>query len=86
MIATATLTRLPGDWVLEAACAGEPVEVFFGGDRQPLEQWVPRAKEICQRCPVRPECLEHALRTRETEGVWGGTGPEERLRFLQSRW
>ncbi|CAM5664246.1 Transcriptional regulator WhiB [Streptomyces glaucescens] len=36
------------------------------------------------RCPVREPCLEFALDTGQTLGVWGGTGEAER-RALQRR-
>ncbi|HEY1704209.1 MAG TPA: WhiB family transcriptional regulator [Trebonia sp.] len=31
-----------------------------------------RAKKICAGCPVRRECLQFALATRQSDGVWGG--------------
>ena len=42
------------------------------------------AVKVCQHCPVRAECADHAVRTRETDGVWGGLIPEQ-LRALQRR-
>ena len=36
------------------------------------------AKRICQRCPVKDQCLEQALRNDERFGVWGGFTPKER--------
>lgn len=39
---------------------------------------VDMAREACAGCPVRAECLEKALRLNETEGIWGGTTPDER--------
>ncbi|HEX4288967.1 MAG TPA: WhiB family transcriptional regulator, partial [Trebonia sp.] len=36
----------------------------------------------CARCPVRSECLDFALRTRQMHGVWGGTTAEERYLLL----
>ena len=37
------------------------------------------ALAICQRCSVRPECLEYALTlVPKPEGVWGGTTYSER--------
>lgn len=35
-------------------------------------------------CPVRFECLDHALAVRE-QGVWGGTTEKERDRIRRSR-
>lgn len=33
---------------------------------------IARAKAICAKCPVRGECLDHALAVGEPWGVWGG--------------
>lgn len=35
------------------------------------------AREACDRCPVRAECLDTALRA-ESYGIWGGTNTAER--------
>lgn len=43
------------------------------------------AKQVCRGCPVRRECLEHALAARETDGVWGGLTPEERRHEIRRR-
>jgi WhiB family redox-sensing transcriptional regulator len=37
------------------------------------------AKRICKdECPVRGQCLEYAMRTRQPTGIWGGLGPRDR--------
>lgn len=36
------------------------------------------ARAICMTCQVRDECLDYALDTGETEGIWGGLTPQER--------
>ena len=41
-----------------------------------------RAKEICQTCAVKKECLEYALRIREPHGIWGGLNEVERKQLL----
>lgn len=43
------------------------------------------AKAICARCPVVTECLDHALLTRQPDGVWGGLTPSERKRYQPQR-
>jgi WhiB family redox-sensing transcriptional regulator len=42
-------------------------------------------KAVCRPCPVRAECLEHALRYREKFGVWGGCTERERRRIMRNR-
>lgn len=36
---------------------------------------------ICNTCPVRTDCLQHALRVNETYGIWGGTNAKQRARL-----
>ena len=40
---------------------------------------------ICKGCPVRVQCLNHAVTEVETEGIWGGTDIELR-RWLRSKY
>ena len=37
-----------------------------------------RAKSVCAACPVRTECLEHAVEVDERYGIWGGLNQDER--------
>lgn len=39
------------------------------------------AKRVCAACPVRTECLHHALTNHEEHGVWGGLAPRERKKL-----
>lgn len=43
-----------------------------------------KAKAVCRRCDVKPQCLQYALGHDERFGIWGGTTPRER-RKLQRR-
>lgn len=86
--------RLPGpvaeiwDWQLQAACRGQDSGVFFhpegerGAARARRES---NAKAWCHVCPVRSECLDQALASREPYGVWGGLGESERADMLRAR-
>lgn len=40
-----------------------------------------KARKICRACPVKTECLLHAMETPENEGVWGGVTPYQRTRL-----
>jgi WhiB family redox-sensing transcriptional regulator len=64
-------------WRSSAACAGADDALFFPlGDDDALGN---EAKSICAACPVSEACLQYALSTNQTEGVWGGmTGAERR--------
>ncbi|MER7824852.1 WhiB family redox-sensing transcriptional regulator [Streptomyces sp. CG 926] len=81
------VARLPGraehqwEWQEEAACRALGTDRFFhpagerGEERAAREQ---EAKEVCAFCPVRSQCLSHALRVQEPYGVWGGLTEDER--------
>jgi WhiB family transcriptional regulator, redox-sensing transcriptional regulator len=43
-----------------------------------------RAKTICAACPVRDECLQHAVTSDERYGIWGGLNQEERRGLRQT--
>lgn len=71
-------------WGDDAACkshdAREEGDIFFPPSYAGLDLLVVNvAKEFCQGCPVRGECLDHAIKTGERVGVWGGLTPEERV-------
>jgi len=70
-------------WRELARCRGVDPEVFYpaSDDDEAAEE----AKSICVLCPVREPCLEHALSTREKDGVWGGLTERERRRVLRRR-
>ncbi len=64
-----------------AACVGEPVELFFPthGDYVTAA----KAKLVCERCPVREECLADNLD--EVAGIYGGTTGKERRKVRAER-
>ncbi len=80
LAASFPLASLP-DWIEGAACAGVDPDIFFSHDD--LDRRA--ALELCGRCPVRQPCLELALRTGETHGIWGGADEQERKRLLRRR-
>lgn len=65
----------PGEWRIDAACRGLPVEWWFPERGDP----VTRAREICESCPVRRQCEEHALARPDLGGLWGGTSERHRM-------
>lgn len=44
------------------------------------DAWYDEARSICERCPIKADCLAHALENKERYGMWGGTTPIERRR------
>jgi len=63
-------------WHGDAACKGEPATFF----PEPPRGNYDRARQLCARCPVQPECLATALADPETAGWWGGMSEKDRLR------
>lgn len=86
---TTTPTRdvfgVPG-WKLRAHCRdADNSEDFFpeagdGGLESPAAL---AARGMCLRCPVRLDCLEHALNRPETFGIWGGLTPRQRTKLAR---
>lgn len=73
------------DWMDEALCSGLPSEWFFTEKEQDRELELP-GLEICPGCPVRPQCLDYALRRAELRfGVWGGATSKEREKLKRGR-
>ena len=69
-------------WQVKAACRGPETWLFFppahAERKDEREERETRAKAICQRCSVRTDCLDFAVRTREPYGIWGGLTESER--------
>jgi WhiB family redox-sensing transcriptional regulator len=65
----------------DALCARIDPEIFFPAKGAPSKA----AKQVCQACPVRSECLAEALENQVSSGVWGGLGIRERIRRLENR-
>jgi WhiB family redox-sensing transcriptional regulator len=76
-------------WQWRAACRGEDTGLFFPPSHFELKDEKltreRRAKAICAVCPVRPECLEYAVRTKESHGIWGGLNELERRVMIRER-
>ncbi|HXN61398.1 MAG TPA: WhiB family transcriptional regulator [Acidimicrobiales bacterium] len=62
------------DWYDDALCHGLDAELFHPGRGDPVQQ----VKAVCSECPVREQCLDYALETRQKFGIWGGKSERER--------
>ena len=76
------------NWQSKAGCRGSDANLFFSPthletkeERQVREI---AAKAICADCAVRRPCLEFALMTRETHGIWGGMNELERRQAVRA--
>jgi len=70
-----------GTWRKRGACQGLDPGIFFPESEDDADE----AKSICTECSVRAACLEHALLSREKDGVWGGATEKERRRIIRQR-
>lgn len=68
------------DWRHSARCRDEDPDTLFVQGAQQRD-----AREVCRACPVRTECLAHALDNRIRFGVWGGMTERERRALLKRR-
>lgn len=75
------------EWHERAVCKGMADEIFFGAEDQRVRPSLSRtglalAQSICEQCPVRRDCLTHALTQPEGYGVWGGTSGRMREEMM----
>ena len=69
-------------WMKDAACKGLPTEWFFidrAGSAADLEI----VRRVCDRCPVREQCLEYAVRNGIVHGFWGGLSVKARRKHAR---
>jgi len=69
-----------GNWRAAALCRATDADELFVTGAQQRE-----ARQFCRTCPVRTECLAHALDQRIEFGVWGGMTERERRALLRNR-
>ena len=70
-------------WFADAQCLGLPTAWWHPeklGDAEPggYNDVYRQARIVCNGCPVREQCLDHAIEHRETNGMWGGRTPRQR--------
>lgn len=63
----------PADWADHAICKTVDPEIFYPENGAQNNE----AKRVCFTCPVRAECLAHAM-THSEIGIWGGTSEYDR--------
>jgi len=68
------------NWRTAARCRTTDADALFVRGRHQRA-----ARTFCRSCPVRTECLAHALDHRVERGVWGGMTERERRAVLKER-
>ena len=81
-----TLGAADYSWRDDALCRDTDPELFFpvGTTGTALVQ-IERAKQVCDECTVRIDCLDFALTTNQDSGIWGGLSEEERRAIRRQR-
>ena len=74
------------EWHVKSLCRTTDNSEFFvddgevGMEKRRKEEL---AKRVCRECPVRKECLAHAISVPENYGVWGGLTENERRKLIR---
>jgi WhiB family transcriptional regulator, redox-sensing transcriptional regulator len=71
------------DWSDRALCIGVDTSVFYPEQGGGTSSETKEAQRLCKKCPVRTECLMHALNLPESFGIWGGIPYRSRLKILR---
>jgi WhiB family redox-sensing transcriptional regulator len=70
----------PLAWLDDGLCSQTDPEAFFPDNGASSRA----AKQVCQACEVRAECLQYALDHNISFGVWGGLTDRERRRLTRN--
>lgn len=88
-MATKTLPKIRYDtsWEDEALCLklGIPTDWFYPDEETRQYEYEHKVVPICERCPVQPQCLDHALRVNEEFAIWGGKKANRRVKIKAKR-
>jgi WhiB family redox-sensing transcriptional regulator len=82
------IAELKLGWQERGLCQSGDATVFFAPDSERIREREKRemaAKRVCAECPVRQQCLEHALALPEQFGIWGGLTEMERAEESRRR-
>jgi len=82
----------PEPWMSQAVCKGQ-THLFFStledetnAKREPGRyKRIAAAKALCNRCPVKSECLEWAIYVKQAHGIAGGMTASERRRYVRKK-
>lgn len=82
-------------WQDQAACAEIGTALFLPDDDSGDDRWnsstYTAGKRVCAGCPVRADCLEHAMAMeggsahQYRSGLWGGLTPNQRAQLARAR-
>jgi WhiB family redox-sensing transcriptional regulator len=68
-------------WQRRASCRGFGTDLWFPAAGETGEA----ARAVCEACPVRCPCLEHAIASSKVlQGIWAGTTKQERAQMKRA--
>jgi WhiB family redox-sensing transcriptional regulator len=67
-------------WREHRACIGVATENFFPRTRGIAKYTI----EICDKCPVKWDCLNYSIINGIEHGIWGGKTEGERIRIIRA--
>jgi WhiB family redox-sensing transcriptional regulator len=68
-------------WQRRASCRGFGTDLWFPAAGETGEA----ARAVCEACPVRCPCLEHAIASSKVlQGIWAGTTEQERAQMRRA--
>ena len=84
--AAAVMAAENRQWRRHAACRDLAALFYKSEPDVAPEHRIMKAKAVCSRCPVRPQCAAYALAVAEPHGIWGGFTERERELLLGTDW
>lgn len=72
-----------GDWSNDAACRNYGPGFMYPTQGHDFHQRLSEALAVCAGCPVKLQCLRHAIVNGERWGIWGGTTEGKRVRLAR---
>ena len=65
-------------WRENAACVGQSLDLFFNDDPKTIRRTSLEAKQFCDSCQVRNDCLNYAIDNNIFVGIYGGLSNNQR--------
>ena len=59
-------------WLDKALCRGQDIRDFFEHFERGTSSQKALVINLCNECPVQPECYAYASSNKDTEGFWAG--------------
>ena len=88
-MATETFYELAARQNPQVECLEANPDIFFADEHDEDEQYGKSeqaiAVTICNRCPIKRQCADYAMRTNQEHGVWGGMLPVQRRVYMAKR-